>query len=507
MPSLSVPLRQLKTDQKRILELNDKEVELDEEKGQPKRIRPVGESWLGTATPPPRPEARRLDPHTAHGSRGGAAQGARGRQGERDEPRGELPQPAFHNPYNFVPAPPRTNVTGDLGDGEPVGHHRYLPDRISGVIRVKLTTETPLLLPDAARGIEYQEEVPALGITTGHKAFPVRVDADQKPYLPSTSIKGMLRAAYEAVTNSRLAVFAGHKDRLADRMPARDGLALVPARIVSVNGTESIELLPGDSGISGSGLPADNDPMYAAWLPRYERQTGQVAQFAVRYPDNGLPKHREAVEVWLELWKRTGQFPFAYWSVRKCVRAGQALGAQPQPGKPRGAHRPVAGVSMIHIPGHVCVTNRNIDRKHDERVFFTTRPAPMYHPLTEELRRQWRELIANYQTIHTAEIEADMACPPALNNSVWSRQIKGGSDELQLTEGAMCYAAFQEGSVTELYPVMICAGFSRPPHCRCSLTHSNRRLTFPNYPLPTAFLAGSVRLARVPTAVTSAWGR
>jgi CRISPR-associated protein (TIGR03986 family) len=289
----------------------------------------------------------------------------------------------------------------------------------------------------------------------GHKDFPVRIDADGKPYLPPTSVKGMLRVAYEAVTNSRLAVFAGHKDRLADRMPARDGLTLVPARIVVVAGVETIDLLPGNSEITGTGKPVDGDPMYAAWLPRYDRQTGQVTSFAVRYHNGGLPQHRDEVEVWLELWERTGQHPFDYWSVRKCVPAGQPLGARPQPGRPRGSHHPVQGVAMISVRGFVCVTERNIDRKHDERVFFTTRTGSLHHPLTSELRQQWCELIANYQTIHEAERAAGMTCPPALNNSVWSRQVVGGSGERNLTAGTLCYAAFHEGTVTALYPVII----------------------------------------------------
>ncbi|MGO9110692.1 MAG: TIGR03986 family CRISPR-associated RAMP protein, partial [Thermoguttaceae bacterium] len=334
---------------------------------------------------------------------------------------------------------------------------------VSGVIRVRMTLKTPLLLPDASKSHEHKEDNPALGIKKGHKDFPVRVDADDKPLVPPTSIKGMLRSAYEAVTNSRLAVFAEHKDRLADRMPARDGLALVPARIVALNGIETVELLPGDSGISRSGRPADNDPMYAAWLPRYDRQTGQVAQFAVRYPDMSLPQQQDAVEVWLELWERTGQHPFAYWSVRKCVRVGQPLGTQPHAGQRRGAHQPVPGTE-IRVSGFVCVTNRNIDRKHDERVFFTTRDTPVYHPLTAELCQQWCELIRNYQTVHQAERDAGMTGPPALNNSIWSRQVVGGADERNLTEGTLCHAAFHEGTVIALYPVMISRRlFESPP--------------------------------------------
>jgi CRISPR-associated protein (TIGR03986 family) len=430
------------------------EVDLELQAGKPVRIRPVGQPFVAAAARPQQPPP--LERRAVQGGRpqeGGRRPGPR-EQGRGQEHRAQAP-PAFHNPYNFVPAPRRNTAHVDLGDHAPFGHHRYYGGRVSGSIRVRMVLKTPLLLPDAARSHDHQEDNPALGIKPGHKDFPVRVDADGKPHLPPTSIKGMLRAAYEAVTNSRLAVFAGHQDRLADRMPARDGLALVPARIVTANGMEMIELLPGDSGISGTGRPAERDPMYAAWLPRYDRQTGQVAPFAVRYPDNSLPQHRDAVEVWLELWERTGQHPFAYWSVRKCVRAGQPLGQQPQPGQRRGAHQPRRGVAMISANGHVCVTNRNIDRKHDERVFFTTRDKPVLHPLSEGLRQQWAELIRNYQAIHQAEREAGMNSPPALNNSTWSRQVVGGADEQALSEGALCFAAFNQGDVVALYPVMI----------------------------------------------------
>lgn len=452
---MAVPDEELSATLKRELveQLNGRDVELNEEKGQPRRVRPVGEPFA--VAPVERPQ------QGGPGQKRGNMPSQRHQQGKRLGPQVQghaaqrQPEGAFHNPYNFVPAPPRNTAHVDLGDHFPIGHHRYHGDRISGVIRVRMTLKTPLFLPDAARSREHEGDNSALGIKKGHKEFPVRVDADGKPLVPPTSIKGMLRSAYEAVTNSRLAVFAGHEDRLADRMPARDGLALVPVRIVAVNGTETIELLPGDSGISGSGRPADNDPMYAAWLPRYDRQTGQVAQFAVRYPDNSLPQHRDAVEVWLELWERTGQHPFAYWSVRKCVRDGQSLGTQPQAGQRRGTHQPVQCTDMISVRGFICVTNRNIDRKHDERVFFTTRDTPVYHPLTDGLRQQWRELIRNYHTVHQAESDAGMTGPPALNNSIWSRQIVGGEDERNLTEGTLCHAAFHDGTVIALYPVMI----------------------------------------------------
>jgi CRISPR/Cas system CSM-associated protein Csm3 (group 7 of RAMP superfamily) len=97
-------------------------------------------------------------------------------------------------------------VSGELGDARPAGHECYHADRHSGVIKVKMVVETPLLVPDAAG---------ASVDGNGHKTFPVRLGPDGRPYVPPTSVKGMLRAAYEAVTNSRLAVFAGHDHELA----------------------------------------------------------------------------------------------------------------------------------------------------------------------------------------------------------------------------------------------------------------------------------------------------
>lgn len=430
--------------------LNGRKVELDEVGGQPKKVRPVGESFVASPSPVRSSQQPRGSQQRGQQERDQQQRGGQHRQPQsQPQSSSQNVRGAFHNPYNFVPAMPRDRVTGELGDHAPIGHHVLHRDHFTGVIRVKMTAVTPLLLPDATRMIEYDRDNTQLGIKKEHKSFPVRVDAEGKPYIPPTSIKGMLRSAYEAVTNSRMTVFAGHEDRLADRMPANEGLRLIPARVV--NG--QIELLPGTSAIEPTGRP--DGPMYAAWLPRYDRQTGQVARFAIRYPDNQLPQHGDAVQVWLELWERTGQYPFRYWSVRKCVRSNEPLDASPQPGQRRGTHQPVPNVAMISVNGYVCITNRNIDRKHDERVFFTTRNEPVLHPLTAELRQQWCELITNYQSIHDEERRAGMAGPPALNNSVWSRQVVGGLDERQLRTGTLCYAAIRNGQVTALYPVMI----------------------------------------------------
>jgi hypothetical protein len=216
---LSADLEQLRRDSRTIQQLDGVEVEFDQEGGAVKRIRRKGQAFVP-------PSASSTRPQAASGAR--PMVGTSGSTGRQPQPTpGQTSktsvQRAFHNPYNFIPAPPRKTNDPDLGDHEPVGHHRLFPDRYTGVIRVKMTAITPLLLPDAAN---------ATDIDDGHKSFPVRLDADGKPYIPPTSLKGMLRSAYEAITNSRLAVFPGHEAsgsrdatghgaRLAFRRPAR----------------------------------------------------------------------------------------------------------------------------------------------------------------------------------------------------------------------------------------------------------------------------------------------
>jgi CRISPR-associated protein (TIGR03986 family) len=391
------------------------EVDLEIEGGKPVRIRPVGEAFV--------------DP--------------------------ELKD--FHNPYNFVPAPPRKTDHPELGDHAPIGHHVLHPDRFSGVVRVKMTVKTPLLVPDSANVVDRPND---------HKSFPVRVDAEGKPYIPPTSIKGMLRSAYEAVTNSRLAVFAGHDRKLAYRMATQEGLSLIPARVE--NG--QLILLPGTSTIGTNG---PQGPMYAAWLPRYHR--GQVSRNAVRYSNNQLPIHRDEVECWVELiqhwrWDRRNnrhQQDFQYWRVRQIVLRGQQLGPQPNASQDPGRrdrssyHQPLG--QFRRVIGFVCITNANIDRKHDERVFFTSSQQPAPIMLTEQDECDWETLILNYQQEHAEEIRQGRTSPPALSNSEWSRQIVGincqQATEAELSEGTLLYAQVQQVAgrweICGLYPVNI----------------------------------------------------
>ncbi|MBW4652154.1 MAG: TIGR03986 family CRISPR-associated RAMP protein [Kaiparowitsia implicata GSE-PSE-MK54-09C] len=350
----------------------------------------------------------------------------------------------FHNPYNFVPALPRDGIEGELGDRKPVGHGRYLPDHWTGRIAIKLTTVTPLLIPDAAGMTEDDN---------GHKTFPVRIGADGKPYLPPTSIKGMLRSAYEAVTNSRLSVFESHDQLLAYRLPAKEGLTMIPARIE--NG--QVYLHPGTSRISNSGKPERGDPMYAAWLRRWDKNSTNLDSHATTLANNSqLPEHGQRVKFWAE--KFAKGTVFEYWKVRKVVPYDQDLGQQPQATSPNGygQHKPT-GAPMRQFEGYVCITNKNIRNKHDERIFFVTDKEVRFS-LSEKMKKRWRQLIESYQ--NNADFKNGLPCPAALGGTArWSRQVTGGDSEKQLDDGTLCYARVSEnGAIQDLYPVMISRG-------------------------------------------------
>ena len=319
----------------------------------------------------------------------------------------------FHNPYNFVPAPPRKtkdeidslslsdeqkNLAKQLCDDEPSGHDRFLSDRYSGKLHVRMRVETPLLLPDTAR-VEVGKD--------DHKAFPVRVDANGRPEINPTAIKGMLRSAYEAITNSRLSIFQKHNERLAFRSEASSSQGIEPVRI-------------------------DNERELhfysAAWLGMYMHRARNW---------DGLAKHKN--KVWVKVARRIhNKRRFRYFEV---VDMADINSPKPSPD---------------YFEGYVCVTNENIKNKHDERVFFkdssTRSPLVLSDEELKELKDAWRTLIENYHEEHKDELNKP---PASLGINKWSRQIYKANDEEVLKDGTLCYARMNGGKVKELLPVMI----------------------------------------------------
>ncbi len=107
------------------------------------------------------------------------------------------PPIAFHHAYNFVPLPKRPK-SGPLADSAPAGHDTLQDGRLSGRVTVTMKVITDLLVaePDTAGVLRLRS-------ATGKPGGPV--DGGDVE-IPQTAVKGMLRAAYEALTASRFGV-------------------------------------------------------------------------------------------------------------------------------------------------------------------------------------------------------------------------------------------------------------------------------------------------------------
>ncbi|MGI0483571.1 TIGR03986 family CRISPR-associated RAMP protein, partial [Geminocystis sp. CENA526] len=406
---LSSPILHLKKNS--IDSLHNKEVEFDLVSGQPQKIREKGKSWEGVSISQSNQSnqsksTNRVNPTTRNNPQSSQRQTLR-----NVNIRGE-----FHNPYNFIPTPPRKNDNSELFDRTPVGHGKYHENYWSGNITVKLTTKTPLLIPDAGNATEDNN---------GHKTYPLRIGADGKPLLPITSVKGALRSAYEMVTNSRYSIFEKHEDRLAYRTPAK--ITVVPARVENKEGELFLRIMD-DTGLVGE----------TARLKRYEKNSRNKdkgeSHVATKYKGkNQLPQHGEAV--WVKLSK------------------GKVQEIIPRDQNPS---------DTSWKQGWVCVTGANINGKMNERVFIEQNNNELIF-VTDKVKSLWEELIRNYQQTHIKDLEKRKAknqSPTAYlggkpGETGWSKHI-WDEKELQFKEGTLCYVEFDNrGNITAIQPVTI----------------------------------------------------
>ncbi|MFF0771833.1 TIGR03986 family CRISPR-associated RAMP protein [Nonomuraea wenchangensis] len=309
----------------------------------------------------------------------------------------------FLNPYTFVPTPRRDGWEEPLGDAFPRCHGRLHEGGWTGSIKVRLTVETPLLLLDAPRA------VPAPTGQEGHLRYPMLL-RNGSPHLPATSVKGMLRSAYEIITNSRYGVFEGWQEPLGWRRIVSDALKMRPVRIV-------------DDGKGG--LLAQ--PCEAACLPRYGRER-------VTYRDGSLPQHGD------EVWVRTsgGRTPVV-----------KTIAKEPQ----------APGSDWRH--GYVFISGKNIEGKKHERVFIPEKdPATQ---LTPEIRERWNKLMDNYRKAHTEEeLKGFNTTTSDEEKQIeWSAHLKD-RERATLREGTLCYAYYSSGGrIGALYPVAVSRDISR----------------------------------------------
>lgn len=350
--------------------------------------RPTGSA--GTGGEAPAPGTPGGDPRTGTGG---------GRHWPRPGRRRTTRRPDhFLNPYTFAPAPDRAGVPGPLADAEPGGHHRHRPDRWVGTLTVTVEAVTPLLIPDAARSRPHPS-------VDGHLIFDVREDprSPGRPLLPPTALKGMLRSAYEVITNSRFPQLP-HTRRLGHRQRTDVALRAVPARVRDHGGQRWLELMYGTDEV-GTGRAGP----------------GRSAKICIADIPEGC---RHGDPVWFRMDGRTGR--------ATGVRLGEGAG--------RGDER----------YGFLCLTGEegrdgkpqpNFPRKRNERIFFAASDEhTAWVQLTDDLARRWTELIDDY---------LDAAARETGNPSGAARSRHVDERARRLSDGDLLYVWFRQGARPE----------------------------------------------------------
>lgn len=123
-------------------------------------------------------------------------------------------------PYELVPFPRQRPVLK-----KPIGHHRYINDGYHGTLHLTLKVKTALHVSTGitAMGSDVGSRVPLIKTMTRSQ--------DKQLIIQGSSLKGCVRAVYETITNSTLAVVSGrYRQKMPrDRLPCRKKDSLCPA--------------------------------------------------------------------------------------------------------------------------------------------------------------------------------------------------------------------------------------------------------------------------------------
>lgn len=270
-----------------------------------------------------------------------------------------------------------------LGKCTPPPHDRYIG--IAGKIVCSLEAVTPLFVSDS-ENVEPREE---------HKSYEF-FKMNGEYTLPGSSLRGMVRSVFEAATNSCMSKLSAA--RLSYHLPPVDALQLVPAQVEQKNGNWNLRLLTGTTPLSVGRRP--NGPQYAAWVPRYLSAMLQRSRNIPGPPSYGTRKdvalggrsHKTKCWALLKLIKHPRN-RFDFWNVEQIADTQQQL-RSPQSGE-------------LQAEGFLCITNQNIENKHDERFFFhgSGLPRAATVPLDQGVINDYRVLIRDYQQRHHEHVE------------------------------------------------------------------------------------------------------
>ncbi|WP_136314196.1 hypothetical protein [Actinomyces procaprae] len=138
----------------------------------------------------------------------------------------------WHHAYNGIPTVPRS--TGHFfGEHTPSGHDQLSPDTLSGEIEVSIKA--------ASRTVPGQRTVDGRVVVASRSGDPEGARSWEDVTIPVTTLKGVLSSAYEAVTASRMRVFADHDRVLTHRRTTQESTTLYPVFLVRGGGAADSE--------------------------------------------------------------------------------------------------------------------------------------------------------------------------------------------------------------------------------------------------------------------------
>lgn len=299
----------------------------------------------------------------------------------------------FLNPYNFVRplSPKHADRHQLLGRCAPPPHDRSVG--LTGRLTCSLVATSPLFIsdseavPDSERVNEDERR--------RHYHYRFFSYDGERPAIPGSSLRGAVRSVFEALTSSCFSVFDASR-RLSYHLPAEEA-HLVPGRVIKDDEGWKVELLPGTTPAAIKQRP--RGPQYAAWISRYDpiqrsRSAGSApgSSYSQRARQGlaGIQRFKQCQALIVEIAHPTKNFSF--WNVVAIAPMSDP------PLQPRSRQE-------RRVEGYLCVTNQNIENKHDERLFFRDGIRRVVLPLDASVVRYYNDLIKDYQDRHEDEVE------------------------------------------------------------------------------------------------------
>lgn len=341
----------------------------------------------------------------------------------------------FLNPYNFVRNIEKPRPECEiLGNCSPPPHDRYAG--LSGKAICKAKAVTPLFISDSH----------AITENDNHKIYRF-FQYDGEPMLPSSSLRGLIRALFEALTNSCYVAF--DESILSKHFESRRSPWLVPARLEYTDEKWRLRLLTGttDLQIESKDKKSPVGLQYAAWCASYwpfkpsktllginsaSRKGYRLNAKQINIQESFInrTKNREDInpdkvvhgeECYALLQQFQHPHPrIKFWNAVEVRRKKEDLS------NPRNSNERIE-------QGWLCITNQNIESKHSERFFFRDPnnkigPDIIDLPSDTKILERYESLIQDYQKRHKNTVKKHLEKGYPSDEPVLSRFVYGQNE-------------------------------------------------------------------------------